>query len=1468
MPRFRRLAALGAALLATAFASGCAGRGDATAPDGRPVTARVAVAASIGPVAQKVGDSTTLEIAVAYLHAAGDSVPLSVQRFTLTGSGTEQLPVTVNLVPCLIDPARQDAALGTGTNGVCVLRLDFTLRQGATVLDHETVVPVLARPGQTATVAHPVALYTVHSVSIGPAPSAPGTPLRLVVGQSLSLTATALDAAGQPVTSRTPQWSSTNPTVATVDSVSGVVTPRGPGQTTITAVVGGRSAVIVVAVVPAPASITVTAAGGAGAGTVTSQPAGIACQVAAGQTSGTCAFTFPGDAAVTLTATPAAGASFAAWGGDCATAGGLLTCTLTPSVSRTVAVTFVAFRSLGVTLTGNGDGTVTSQPAGIACSIAAAPIGSTATGTTSGTCTAPYLDGTSVTLTAAPGATSSFAGWSGACSGAALTCTVTLSGAASAGAVFTRLPVRLVVQPAAGNAGAGVVSTVDQTFACAIGGQTTNGSCGASVPVGTSVTLQAAATQGQIFLGWGGACASAGAAATCTLTVNGATTVTAAFAPPQTLTLTLVGAGGSGGRVTGVASPCVLAGGAATVVCTPSVRFGSTVTLVAAADSASTFAGWGGNCAGSGTASSCTVTLTQARTVTAAFQRRTAVVTLALSGSAAGSVLQHGVAVCTLPSGGGSTRCALTLPVDAAVAFSAQPSGGAQFQGWGGPCSGTGSCSFTVTGSTTLGATFVRNPVSVTVGADPQGTGSGTVTSSPAGVSCTIAGTTTAGACSTTVAAGSRVMLTAAAATGNGFAAWGGACAGQTGPLCTLASVTSGTNVTARFAPATTTLTIVPTGTSGGLLSTPPTQPPGGNVSCRLTVANGSTTTGRCVETFPIGATTTISATPDSNSVLTAWKGDCANTPVTSSTCTVAMSQARTVGAVFGGRTFALHVALGGSGAGRVSRGGSTACSLAAGQGATTCTLQVPAYAAVALTEAAAQGSTFAAWGGACAAAGGNASCSYTATRDTTVSARFAPASATLTIAADPASTGQGSAFTTDGHLSCQIAGTSASGACSYSYTAPPASVVLRATHDAFNQFVGWSGVTCAEGNGSATCSVALATSATARANFRTLPTVSVTPSASGTGSGTLTVTSPVSFSCTLAPGGTSGACRFTVPQNASVTLSVTPGANTGSFTYGGACAAQTGAACTFTANGTNNPTVTYRPRQYTVSVAPAAGNTGAGTVTSGGTLSCSITGSAASGGGCAVLYDAGSTVALTATANANNTFAGWSGACANTAVTSTTCTVAVAQALTVGVRFAGPYSIGAAGPGGSVNTGGGVVTGTGNLDCAFGVGSRTAGTCAASYRPNTAITYTATPDANSWFQGWVAPANYCVGTTAFACSFTATTSGDAVARFTAASTFQLSTKSNEAAPIVTGTVTVQTTGVPNQTVNAVNATATAVRFGRGNTVTLTAAPANATYIFGGWGGACAAYATNPVCTLPNYTGAGTTVTATFLGGG
>ncbi|MBL0141429.1 MAG: VCBS repeat-containing protein [Betaproteobacteria bacterium] len=159
------------------------------------------------------------------------------------------------------------------------------------------------------------------------------------------------------------------------------------------------------------ANTLAVARSGAGSGTVTSSPAGINC-------GSTCSASFNGGTGVTLSASPAAGSVFTGWSGACSG----FSCSLTMNGPASVTATFLPLYDLTASTAGSGEGSVSSSPAGIGCS---------------SSCTASFMSGTIVNLTASPAAGSSFTGWSGACSGGANPCTTTMSAAKSVVATFT-----------------------------------------------------------------------------------------------------------------------------------------------------------------------------------------------------------------------------------------------------------------------------------------------------------------------------------------------------------------------------------------------------------------------------------------------------------------------------------------------------------------------------------------------------------------------------------------------------------------------------------------------------------------------------------------------------------------------------------------------------------------------------------------------------------------------------------------------------------------------------------------------------------------------------------------------------------------------------------------------------------------------------------------------------------------------
>ncbi len=141
-----------------------------------------------------------------------------------------------------------------------------------------------------------------------------------------------------------------------------------------------------------------------GSGNVTSAPAGINC-------TGDCNGFFAAGQPVTLTARPAAGFTFTGWSGECSGSAPACTVSVPGHDATFVGATFQREKLLTVTKTGTGSGAVRSAPAGIDCG---------------SDCGHSYEHGAAVTLTAVPSLGMAFSGWSGACTGTAATCTVTM----------------------------------------------------------------------------------------------------------------------------------------------------------------------------------------------------------------------------------------------------------------------------------------------------------------------------------------------------------------------------------------------------------------------------------------------------------------------------------------------------------------------------------------------------------------------------------------------------------------------------------------------------------------------------------------------------------------------------------------------------------------------------------------------------------------------------------------------------------------------------------------------------------------------------------------------------------------------------------------------------------------------------------------------------------------------------------
>lgn len=247
--------------------------------------------------------------------------------------------------------------------------------------------------------------------------------------------------------------------------------------------------------------------------------------------------------------------------------------------------------------------------------------------------------------------------------------------------------------------------------------------------------------------------------------------------------------------------------------CTAQYQAGAQVHLVAVADSGSSFAGWAGACSG---AAGCDLTMNADSDVSAAF----AVAPPPPLGTHRLTVVVQGKGrVTSSPTGldCDSSSCSADFAGGAIVTLTAAAGSGYDFNGWSSDCSGSASCTITLSKDATVSASFVAQspPPPAHAHLTVSTTGPGIVTGG--GLSC--GGSPSA--CDVTVAAGSQVTLTASPASGARFAGWGGACSG-TSSTCQL-TVQSDTKVTAAFQPES--MVLVPNdGNNGWLLAINSTQ--------------------------------------------------------------------------------------------------------------------------------------------------------------------------------------------------------------------------------------------------------------------------------------------------------------------------------------------------------------------------------------------------------------------------------------------------------------------------------------------------------------------------------------------------------------------------------------------------------------------------------------------------------------------
>ena len=159
------------------------------------------------------------------------------------------------------------------------------------------------------------------------------------------------------------------------------------------------------------------------------------------------------------------------------------------------------------------------------------------------------------------------------------------------------------------------------------------------------------------------------------------------------------------------------------------------------------------------------------------------VLTVAKSGAGGGTVASS-------PSGiNCGTTCSAVFTNGSTVTLTATADAGSTFSGWSGDCSGTATCTLTMSADHSATATFQPQRPTLTV--TKAGSGSGKVTSTPSGINC---GTT----CTAAFDPGTSVTLKASPAGSSRFAGWSGDCSGTAACALTMSASHA---VTATFVP-------------------------------------------------------------------------------------------------------------------------------------------------------------------------------------------------------------------------------------------------------------------------------------------------------------------------------------------------------------------------------------------------------------------------------------------------------------------------------------------------------------------------------------------------------------------------------------------------------------------------------------------------------------------------------------------
>jgi hypothetical protein len=298
--------------------------------------------------------------------------------------------------------------------------------------------------------------------------------------------------------------------------------------------------------------------------------------------------------------------------------------------------------------------------------------------------------------------------------------------------------------------------------------------------------------------------------------------------------------------------------------CSARYRSGSVVSLGAVPESFFAFDHWSGSCVG--TVARCFVSMDGARAVRATFTRRTAKISLSVSGPGTVTSEPAGI-VC----GKGGDRCSIELPSGTSLTLKATPDDGGLFGKWSDLC-GTGEqCPLVVDRDMELLAAFAHDdpdPDQPQLTVTPEGSH---VTSDPPGIDCPPT-------CEAEFPSGTLVTIQ------GDITKWTGLCVGVVRQCAIILDNSDGTGTGGPPPPPARRLGVNVSVSGPGMVSA------SGGISC------GRSTLFDCEALYSQGATVVLKAKPGTRGKFGFWSGFCTGKK---KTCTLRVTAPKTVQALF-----------------------------------------------------------------------------------------------------------------------------------------------------------------------------------------------------------------------------------------------------------------------------------------------------------------------------------------------------------------------------------------------------------------------------------------------------------------------------------------------------------------------------------------------------------------------------------------